>query len=169
MAILGYSTRGSSGPDLFVTGLMYVTKFNLASPLTMTELHGWFKQGASASTVRVVIYADTAGSPAALVAYTSALSLGTGSANVEVSETGFNIALPAADYWIGWTGAPGGGSPGGGWGDAAANVLKGSTVATYPPQDPFPAISVNTTYKLSCWAVVDVAPTSTFVPQIIIG
>ena len=155
MAILGNNVKGPSSAG-FAAGRMYVAKYTLASASTMSELHGWFS--GSGTTVRIVIYADSAGSPGALLAYTNALSL-TG-ADVDLSQTGFSVSLPAGDYWIGWRSAASG-TGGANYYDAAAPYKGKTTGAADPPDNPFGTTDTSGTRSLSCWAVVTVTPATT--------
>lgn len=165
MAILGYSTKGTSTNSGVSTGRCYMSKFTLASAQTLQELHGWFSAGAG-STVRIVIYADSSGLPGARVAYTASLALTGVDANL--SETGFSVSLPAGDYWIGFYVIS---QAGGGWcwcedtGGTHQGIPSG---VANPPPDPFGTPTTSGTRKHSCWAVVGAAAGPAFVPQIVI-
>lgn len=163
MAILGYDTLGSipnvSGGTL---GRMYVSKFTLATPGTLKELHGWFLIQAAGQRVRVVAYAGdgASGSPGTRLAYTGDLAIPGGSGTVHVSEAGFSVALVAADYWIGWICGSNPGTDMAACGEEPGGIHRGITggAAYNPPPTPFPAQDTNGTRKHSCWAVVTTAP-----------
>lgn len=155
MAILGNNVKGSSTNSGLNTGRMYASKFTLASAATLNELHGWFGNGGSASTVQIVIYADSAGSPGARVAYTSLYTL-TGS-DIEIAQTGFSVALAAGDYWIGFRCESPAGS-GNCWTTDTGGTHKGITGGTpSPPPDPFGTTNTSGTRNHSVWAVVGAA------------
>lgn len=149
--ILGYNTRGASilGTN---AGRKYATKFTLASPGTLTELHGWFI--GPGDNMIIYVYADSAGSPGARVAYTAPFAL-TGAAN-EFIQTGFSVALPAADYWVGWVAQSGIAAAAYYTIDAAIQFKGiGSGAAFNPPSDPFGTIDTSSpNIKSSCWGVV---------------
>jgi hypothetical protein len=158
VATLGYPVHDTSWDQTTIaSGLMYASKYTLASAATMTELHAWtLNNGGAAGTLRVVIYADNgSGSPGARIAYTSVLSTATGAADIEVQEAGFNVALPAADYWIGFLGVTGSGT------SAAVYAGNGGTYkgiasgVPNPPPDPFGSPTASgSTRAYTVWAVV---------------
>ena len=165
-AILGNNVKGSSAQGI-APGGMKVTLRTLATPMTLTELHGWFRGGAG-KKVRVIIYADSAGSPGARVAYTNLLTL-TG-VDVILSQTGFNVPLAAGSYWVGFYGDPltitG-----------AEDCIMNNFVGTYkgiasgvpdPPSDPFGSANQSGSRDMNCWAVLAAASAPAFVPQIVI-
>jgi hypothetical protein len=164
MAILGYNSKGSTSAGL-TTGAWGASKFTLASPATLTELHGWF--GGSATNIILFIYSDVAGTPTNRLAYTSPIALTGGDA--ERSQTGFSVALTAGDYWIGFT-SQGAGTGGVYWRDATGGthyaVTSGATFN--PPSNPFAGGGSGGTRKYSMWAVVGAAAGPAFVPQIVI-
>ena len=163
MAILGYNSKGASAAG-FATGAKVSSKFNLAAPATMTELHGWF--GGSGTNVILFIYSDSAGVPNTRLAYTSPLAL-TG-VDVDLSQSGFSVALAAGDYWIGWV-SQGTGTGGAGYRDSSGgtsySVTSGATFN--PPVDPH-EVGAAGARKMSCWAVVGAAAGAAYVPQIVI-
>jgi hypothetical protein len=165
MAILGFNTKGTT-TDAFAAGKMYVSKWNLASAATVSELHGWF--GGSGTTVRLVIYNDAGvgGDPGARLGYTSLLSL-TGS-DVELSETGLSISLAAGNYYIGWK-STAAGTGGVAYREAAAGIHAGLlSGAADPPPNPFGITDTTGSRRMSCWAVVTASAGATFVPQVIL-
>jgi hypothetical protein len=150
--VLGYNTKGSAtnGHDI---GRMYVSKFTLASALTLNELHGWFGSGSSGDRVRIVLYADSAGSPAARLAYTNQFAL-TGS-DIELVQTGFSVALPAADYWLGFQVAVWVSGTSVTYCEATGGTHTGKTSgAADPPDNPFGSTNTSGTRKLSIWAIL---------------
>jgi hypothetical protein len=153
MTILGYNTLDKSGFAGFGSGRLYASKFTLASTYRLTELHGWVSGGVNPTSCRVVMYADAAGSPGVRVAYTALLAIPS-SADSEISQAGFNIVLPAGDYWLGFASPLS--DPGQMWAGLTGGTLKGSLTAPDPPPDPFGSISVTgDVRKLCAWAVAD--------------
>lgn len=153
--ILGYDTKGSANASSFSDNRMYVSKFTLASSGTMTELHGWFNAsgGFVGNQVKLVIYADSAGSPGARKANTSAISLPNGDTHAQ--QTGFSVALAAGDYWIGWVN-PVGPITGFSYGENTGGTHKGKTSGANftTPDDPFGSTDTSGTRKHSVWAVI---------------
>ena len=166
MAVLGYNTKGATNIG-FAAGEKLSSPFVLASPQTLTELHGWF--GGSGANVILHIYTDTAGSPDARVAYTSPLAL-TG-VDVELSQTGFSVALAAGTYWIGFT-SDAAGTVGKVFRDATGGSYKGilSGATFNPPSNPYGTTNTaNASRVLSVWGIVGAAPGPSFVPEIIMS
>lgn len=165
MAVLGYNTKGVATIG-FAAGLKISSPFVLATPQTLTELHGWF--GGSGTNVILHVYTDTAGSPDALVAYTSPLAL-TG-VDVELVQTGLSVALAAGTYWIGFT-SQATGTGGLGYRDATGGSWKGilSGATFNPPSNPYGTTNTsNATRVLSVWGIVGAAAGPAFVPRIAI-
>jgi hypothetical protein len=164
MAILGNNVKGTV-QNGGVANLKVSSPFVLASAQTMTELHGWFTSGSSSDHIILHIYTDTAGSPDALVAYTSPLAL-TGS-DVELSQSGFSVPLAAGTYWIGWSFEHSAGSY---FREGAGGSYKGlnPAAAFSPPSNPYGTTNFNSAVRLlSVWAVVGVAAAA-FVPRVVI-
>jgi hypothetical protein len=153
---LGFNAQGSDPVCTgFSNGRIYASKFTLSQAGTMIELHGWFSHSTFVGgTARVVIYADSAGSPAARLAYTGSYNV-TAIGATEIAEAGFSVALTPADYWIGFISQVTSGNPSC-YGDDTGGTHKGLTLgATYtPPPDPFPSPDTSGTRKHSCWAVL---------------
>lgn len=152
--VLGYNVKGASQVSSLSTGRLYVSKFTLASPGTLTELHGWFL-GNGTTQVRIVVYDDDAGGalPGTRMAYTSAYT--PPASDTEVAETGLSVALAAGDWWVGFVSSATGGfcygvDPGG------THQGIGSGAAFTPPPNPFGTPSTSGTRKHSCWAIVNV-------------
>jgi len=146
--ILGNNVKGDvpSSANMF-SGRTAVSSFTLASAGTLTELHAWVWNGAG--DCRIVVYADSAGSPGTRVAYTNALSFGTG--DVEIVQTGLAVALAAGTYWLGYNGN----GTGSMYADGATGTHKQRDGATYnPPPDPFGTVGSSGTRKFSVWGIV---------------
>ena len=160
MAILGYNTKGA-GAAALGTGFKNSSKFTLATPQTMTELHGWF--GGGSANVILFIYSDVAGVPTTRLAYTSPLAL-TG-VDVDLSQSGFSLSLAAGDYWIGFVSDVAG--TGVAYRENSGGTSRTHNAATFnPPATPYESGGA-ATRKWSMWAVVG-APAAAFVPQIAI-
>lgn len=152
MAILGNdSDHASSLGD--AAGRKASTKFTLATAQVLQELHAWVDPNGSNNYV-IHIYTDSAGEPAARVAYTSSINANT-VVPVEISQSGFTESLPAGDYWLGLTI------------QSATNVVRAGTGSTnrriissgsaFPvPADPWgtPTASSSTANPIAVWAVV---------------
>jgi hypothetical protein len=154
-AVLGYDVKDSGDTSSMGAGRIYVSKYTLAAPATLTELHAWFgSPGAVNAQSRIVIYAADGGSgnPGTRLAYTNIL---TWSDDAHVSQAGFSVALAAADYWIGFAGislgSAGGSQVYAGTGGTHVGVTAG---AADPPATPFPTTNTSGTRKHSCWAVI---------------
>src|SRR4051794_15746401 len=159
-SVLGYDTMGASASSM-AAGRMLASKFTLATAGVLNELHGWFNQGAG-ETVRLVIYKSDANisgvvgagnvKPGTRVAYTSPLSIG-GTTPIHAPESGFNIALPAGDYWIGVrSSGTVGQTRGTNLGVGGFNGINSGTPD--PPPDPFGNTDTGGSNTLSVWAVV---------------
>lgn len=141
---------------------LFVTKFTLASAGTITELHGFFRTSGSGNfNIKVVVYADNAGSPigGALIAASSS-SLVNNSSYVDYSKTGLSVSIAAGTYWVG--------SVGDGTGDVSTQTGGGSdhyaiqtTAGNYTsPPNPFPGgDSEGTGFISATWAVVTTGST----------
>jgi|SRR3954447_9711936 hypothetical protein len=164
MATLGNSNSGANNVGGGV-GRMVASRFTLASAATLNELRGWFAFGTAGDTVRVVIYKHVSGTTpdnATLVAYTNPLTLtGSGTAYT-LAQTGFSVALAAADYWIGARFNTSGNTKG----DTGSGRGITTGVADPPPAT-FGVTDFSITSTVSCWAVVTAVAAPTFVPQII--
>ena len=157
MAILGNNSAAGTSPQTLAGGRMILSKFTLASALTLTELHGWFTGASGGRTIILCIYADSSGAPGARLAYTSALTL-TGSTDIELSETGFSVSLAAGSYWIGWRSSTGSG--GAALYHSTGNYAMKNCGASDPPPDPFGTVEFGGAgVEMACWAVVGVAAT----------
>ena len=150
MAILGNNVKGPASNSFF-EGRIYVAKYTLASASTMSELHGWF--GGGTGQPRIVIYADSGGAPGARLAYTNQLPCT--SPDVELSQTGFSVSLPAGSYWIGWHFS--GSGSGNAYTDTDGEHQGYTFGAGSTPPDPFGTPNITGTNRISCWAVVTAA------------
>lgn len=153
--VLGYSTKGASTAGI-ASNRIQVSQFTLASAGTLNELHGWFVGGASAVHVRVVIYAADGGGglPGTRLAYTADTTL-PATVDTHLTETGFSVALAAANYWLGWV-SPGPSGPMVYIEDLGGTHQQRTDVGVTfnPPPDPFGTPNASGTRKLSCWGVV---------------
>lgn len=154
--ILGNDVKTGSSAIGMVAGRSNMTVFTLASAGTLNELHGWFAcSGSAVGNVRVVIYADSSGSPGARKAYTSSYNLPIAGGDVHVSETGFSVALAAGNYWVGWISDPATGA-GSAYAINGVGSYKGanSGVSYSPPPDPFGTAGASGTRNYCCWGVL---------------
>lgn len=150
-AVLGYNTKDTSGTSSLTAGRLYVSKFTLASARTMTELHAWMGFG-SGGQCRVVIYAadGASGNPGTRLAYTGLKTVASG--DVEIFETGFAVALAAADYWLGVSSVV---SSTEFYCANSGGTHVGLTSGTPdPPPNPYGSPGTSGTRKHSVWAIV---------------
>jgi hypothetical protein len=75
--VLGYNTLAGT-TVLTDVRQVFVSKFTLASPGTLTELHAYLQHDSGTVNVRLVVYADSAGSPGSLVTNTASLPVTVG-------------------------------------------------------------------------------------------
>jgi hypothetical protein len=151
--VLGYSTKGSVNASGLSDGRIYVSLFTLAAPGTLQELHGWFS-GSGSDSAGLVIYAanGSGGLPGTRLAYKAPIFFPAG--DYEMVQTGLSVALPAANYWVGFTCSSGvGGScrgedPGG----THQGIIGGAPVN--PPPNPFGTPETSGSRKHSCWGIV---------------
>jgi hypothetical protein len=149
MAVLGNSVKGGSSA-FGAAGRKFVAKFAMPGAGTLTELHGWFAQLSNVCHLTLVVYRDSAGAPGSRVAYTSPLT-GPGTADTELQQTGFSVALTAGDYWLGWVDDAGAQY----YYDASGTCVGITTGQSgAPPSDPFGAPDFGPQARLlSVWAV----------------
>jgi hypothetical protein len=136
---------------------MYASKFTLPAAAVLNELHAWFyiSSGPGGDSVRVVLYAADGGGglPGTRLAYTGSKILPP-AGDYELAEAGFNVPLPAGDYWIGfYCGTYIGNSFV--YGEVTGGTHQGRTGgAPDPPSNPFGTPDTNGIRKHSVWAVV---------------
>jgi PKD domain-containing protein len=154
VAILGNNIKSTSGASGSAAGRMQTSIFTLAAAGTLTELHGLLSNGnVTSDSVRLVIYADSAGSPGSRVAYTSPLTI-PASSDVEVSEAGFSVPLAAGNYWLGYKAMATGG-PCQMWAASTGGTHKGLvSSASDPPPNPFGTPDTSGTRNHCVWGVV---------------
>jgi hypothetical protein len=168
MAILGNNVEGGSTFSAS-TGRKVASKFTLsASGQAILELHCLLYPGSAGlggNTYTIHCYADSSGNPGALVAYTSAITVGGGGVVVELSETGLAVPIAPGDYWLGATSTFTRGDFRYSGGGTHRAILGGATVS--PPSDPFGSPDHSGSNNFSVWAVIGGAAAA-FVPQVVI-
>lgn len=151
---LGKSTQGDTDTTN-AQNRLWVSKYTLASSGTLTELHGLFMSSGSAMHVKIVVYADNAGSPAggALIVASNDLSTSQTGSYADVSQTGLAVAIAAGTYWVGHVDNDNNGT---GSNQSSAGNVAFKTVAgqfSTPPAT-FPASPSTGNNQTSCWAIV---------------
>jgi hypothetical protein len=156
MAILGNNSMTNTGGGFSgAVGRKVASKFTLATAQTLQELHAFFYTGTGSHVIVLHIYADSSGSPGALVANSSQITVPDIGDFADVSQTGFSVPLAAGDYWLGMTFSSAKGNIAGDLGGTHRAILSGATV--FPPSNPFGTPDNSGTNKFGCWAVVGAA------------
>lgn len=103
MPTFGQTTTGSGGSVPATTDRYWASKFTLSEDGAVTKVTAFFDYDAGNTSSagdngKAVIYADSSGSPGALVGVSSAVAIGAGDQTVDFPLT---ASLTAGDYWLG--------------------------------------------------------------------
>lgn len=103
MPTFGQTTTGSGGSAPNSNDRYWASKFTLSEDGAVTKVTAFFDYDAgntsnAGDNGKAVIYADSSGSPGALVGVSSAVAIGAGDQTVDFPLT---ASLTAGDYWLG--------------------------------------------------------------------
>lgn len=154
MATFGYTSQGASSLSLGSSGagtIMQAGKFTLSASGSATKVTAWVKKRTSNILCIGAIYADSAGSPGALIAASSSVSVT--SASFSQVDFPLSAALTPGDYWLACLSDADNTGVGG---DIACDVAGGFQAERdgipYAAPDPFGAPDFTNVERISVYA-----------------
>lgn len=103
MATLGLTTQGATQLDGYTGGMVLGQLPAMPENGTLNSIHAWMQDANGASQeVELCLYADSSGTPGALLATTGRFDPAVGGTPTEVSNTASYSLVSGAVYWVGF-------------------------------------------------------------------